>query len=74
MFVLIRYFIYGFILFSGIWIVVDMPFYIEENEPIWGYALTIKWGVIGGFSFLVAYGSGWCLNAIIFGRHIKNAK
>jgi len=70
---LLRYFIYGFMLFAGIWLTVDMPFYVEGKKPIFGYSFTIEWGIVGGISFLVAYGSGWCLKAILFGRRNKDA-
>jgi hypothetical protein len=64
---LVRYFIYGFVLFAGVWAIVDMPFYLEGEEPIWGYLFAIKWGVVGGFNFLVAYGSWRCLKAMVIG-------
>lgn len=69
---IIRYFTYGFTLFTGIWLVMDMPIYLDKNEPYMNYITIIMWGVAGGFSFIVSYGCGWCLRSMIFGRYEKN--
>jgi hypothetical protein len=70
---LIRYFIYGFVLFAGIWLIMDWPILAEDISPMVGYTSAVKWGAIGGISFLVAYGSGLCLKILLLGGGGGNA-
>jgi hypothetical protein len=72
MMVVIRYFTYGFILFTGILLVMDMPIHLDKKEPLMDYISIIMWGVVGGISFIAAYGCGWCLSSMIFGRYERN--
>jgi hypothetical protein len=65
----IRYFIYGFLLFAIIWLLIDMPFYYVEKEKDFDYRTFFISGILGGVSFIVSYGSGLLLKVFILGRH-----
>jgi hypothetical protein len=53
---ILRIFIYGFILYAGLLVIVDIPYYTEEiAEPVMGIKFTLLWGLIGGITFIFSW-------------------
>jgi hypothetical protein len=65
---LLRWFVYGFILFVGLWFLMYLPLGDLLTAAIREFAPIVVWGACGGVSFLVAYGSGSCLKRLLLGK------
>ena len=58
----IKAFCYGFLLYAGMLLAMDLHYYIGVYEnPAWGLPTTAVWGVIGGTTFVVSWFSLYLL-------------